>query len=109
MPVVIDSDNVIVCGHTRYKAAQQLGLDCVPCVIAELATWDFELLKEELSGVTSDLREFGFDDLLITNTRALTCANSKLPRISLLPKKLSVARRILTLKNIPTILPTCRI
>lgn len=35
MPVVIDSNNVIVCGHTRYKAAQKLGLDTVPCVIAD--------------------------------------------------------------------------
>ena len=35
VPVVIDKDNVIVCGHTRYKAAKKLGLDTVPCVIAD--------------------------------------------------------------------------
>ena len=35
VPLVIDADNVIVCGHTRYKAAQQLGLDRVPCIVAD--------------------------------------------------------------------------
>ena len=68
MPIVIDADNVIVCGHTRYKAAQKLGLDSVPCVIAddlspeqvkafrladnktaELAEWNAALLAEELN------------------------------------------------------------
>lgn len=88
IPIVIDADNVIVCGHTRYKAAQKLGLDSVPCVVAddlsseqikafrivdnktaELATWDFTKLKEELSGITTDLSDFGFADLLnIGNT-----------------------------------------
>ncbi len=33
-PLVIDKDGVIVAGHTRYKAALQLGLDTVPCVRA---------------------------------------------------------------------------
>ena len=66
-PVVIDSDNVIVCGHTRFKAAQKLGLEKVPCIVAddltpeqikafrlvdnktaELAGWDFEKLDAEL-------------------------------------------------------------
>lgn len=35
VPVVIDKDGVIVCGHTRYKAAKKLKLDTVPCVIAD--------------------------------------------------------------------------
>ena len=34
-PIVIDGNNVIICGHTRYKAAKKLGLDKVPCVIAD--------------------------------------------------------------------------
>ena len=34
-PIVIDKNNVIVCGHTRYKAAIKLGLKTVPCVIAD--------------------------------------------------------------------------
>lgn len=81
VPVVIDSNNVIVCGHTRYKAAQKLGLDVVPCVVAddlteeqikayrladnkvsELAEWDIDLLGEELDGIFDiDMSDFGFD------------------------------------------------
>ena len=29
-PVVVDSDNVIIVGHTRWKAAQKLGLKRLP-------------------------------------------------------------------------------
>ena len=35
VPIVIDADGVIVAGHTRYKAAQKLGLKTVPCVVAD--------------------------------------------------------------------------
>ena len=79
-PIVIDGNNVIICGHTRYKAAQKLGLDVVPCVIAddlteeqikayrladnkvsELAEWDIDLLGEELDGIFDiDMSDFGF-------------------------------------------------
>ena len=81
VPVVIDKDNVIVCGHTRYKAAKKLGLEKVPCVVAddltdeqikayrladnkvsELAEWDIDLLGEELDGIFDiDMTDFGFD------------------------------------------------
>ena len=81
VPIVIDKNGVIVAGHTRYKAAQKLGLEKLPCVIAddlteeqvkafrladnkvgELAEWDFDLLGEELDGIFDiDMSEFGFD------------------------------------------------
>lgn len=35
VPMVITADGEIVCGHTRYKAAASLGLEEVPCVIAD--------------------------------------------------------------------------
>ena len=35
VPIIIDRNNVIVCGHTRLKAAQQLGIDTVPCIRAD--------------------------------------------------------------------------
>lgn len=80
-PIVIDGNNVIICGHTRYKAAQKLGLGVVPCVVAddltdeqikayrladnkvaELAEWDIDLLGEELDGIFDiDMSDFGFD------------------------------------------------
>lgn len=79
VPVVIDKDGVIVCGHTRYKAAKQLGLKEVPCVMAddlspeqikayriadnkvsEFAEWDSDLLSLELDDITDiDMGLFG--------------------------------------------------
>ena len=81
VPIVIDKNGVIVAGHTRYKAAQELGFEKLPCVIAddlteeqvkafriadnkvgEFAEWDFDLLGEELDGIFDiDMSDFGFD------------------------------------------------
>ena len=81
VPIVIDGENVIVAGHTRLQAAKKLGLETVPCVVAddltdaqikafrladnkvsEFATWDFEKLELELADLPElDMREFGFD------------------------------------------------
>lgn len=83
VPVVIDKDNVIVCGHTRYKAAQKLQLASIPCVVADDLTdeqikayrladnkvsedseWDIDLLAEELNGIIDiDMSDFGFLDI----------------------------------------------
>jgi ParB family transcriptional regulator, chromosome partitioning protein len=80
VPIIIDSDNVIVCGHTRLKAAKKLKLQTVPCVRAddlteeqikafrladnktsELAEWDLDLLQSELADIADlDLSLFGF-------------------------------------------------
>lgn len=80
VPIVIDSNNVIVAGHTRYKAAQSLGLQSVPCIVAddlspeqiqayrladnkvaEFAEWDFTALNEELEALADfDMQDFGF-------------------------------------------------
>ena len=81
VPIVIDQNNVIVCGHTRYKASKKLELKTVPCVIAddltedqikafrladnktnELAEWDVDMLMQELSDIDIDMSEFGFID-----------------------------------------------
>ena len=35
VPIVIDKDGVIVAGHTRLTAAKKLGLEEVPCIIAD--------------------------------------------------------------------------
>lgn len=81
-PIVIDKNNVIVCGHTRLLAAKQLGLKEVPCILAddlteeqinayrlvdnktnEFAEWDYELLNEELFNLPSlDMELFGFEE-----------------------------------------------
>ncbi|MBK8915027.1 MAG: ParB N-terminal domain-containing protein [Phycisphaerales bacterium] len=75
-PIVVDGDGVIVCGHTRWKAAQRLGLEKAPVHVArdltpeqirayriadnktnELATWNMELLPLEIA----ELRDAGID------------------------------------------------
>ena len=81
VPIIIDKNNVIVCGHTRYKASKKLKLDTVPCIIAddlteeqikafrladnkvsEKAEWDFDLLDDELKGIFDfDMTDFGFE------------------------------------------------
>ncbi len=81
VPIVVDSEGVIVAGHTRYKAAKKLGLAKVPCIIAddltdeqvrafrladnkvgELATWDLDTLQVELDNIGEiDLSDMGFD------------------------------------------------
>lgn len=81
VPCVISKDNVIVTGHTRIKAAKKLGIETVPCIIAddltddqikafrladnkvaEFSEWDFEKLEIEFEGLTDfDLEDFGFE------------------------------------------------
>ena len=83
VPIVIDSNNEIINGHTRLKAAQKLGLETVPVIVAddltpeqikafrlvdnkvgEIATWDEDALAvelEELKNLDFDMSEFEFE------------------------------------------------
>ena len=80
VPLVIDKNNVIVCGHTRLKAAERLNMASVPCIVAddltddqikafrladnkvsEAASWDYELLNIELEDINLDMEAFGFE------------------------------------------------
>jgi len=83
-PIVVDEAGMIICGHTRWKAAQKLGLDRVPVHVAKdltpeqirayriadnqtasLATWDEDLLPlelAELKALNYDLGLLGFSD-----------------------------------------------
>ena len=82
VPIVIDENYEIVCGHTRWKAAKTIGLDTVPCIMAddlnedqirafrladnktaEMADWDFDLLEMEFNDIDPelfDMSDFGF-------------------------------------------------
>jgi hypothetical protein len=81
VPIVIDKDYVVVSGHTRLKASKLLGLEEVPCIIAddlneeqikafrladnkvgEIAEWNTGLLNEELNDLFKDfdMNRFGF-------------------------------------------------
>jgi ParB-like chromosome segregation protein Spo0J len=81
-PVLIDADGGIIAGHGRVMAAQRLGLEDVPCIIAEgwteaqkrayviadnklalNAGWDNDLIKiefQELESLRFDLSLTGF-------------------------------------------------
>lgn len=83
-PIVVDKDGIILAGHTRYKAACQLGLAEVPVVwasditdlqakgyriadnkTAELSAWDRDGLDaeiKELAGTEIDLNALGVSD-----------------------------------------------
>jgi len=79
VPIVIDQKNEIVTGHTRLKAAEKLGMEKVPCIIAddltpsqikafrlvdnktaEYSDWDIEKLNIELEDLP-ELEDFGFE------------------------------------------------
>lgn len=84
-PIVVDTDMVIVCGHTRLKAAKKLGLKEVPVHIAEdltpeqikafrladnkvgeLASWNGTQLELELGDLTKvnfDMKPFSFEPI----------------------------------------------
>lgn len=83
VPIVVDSNNEIINGHTRFKAAKKLGLETVPVIVAddltpeqikafrladnkvgEIATWDENALAielEELKNLDFDMSEFEFE------------------------------------------------
>ena len=45
-PITIDPNNVIIAGHTRLKAAKQLGMEEVPCIVQNLSEEDAKLRRE---------------------------------------------------------------
>ncbi len=81
-PVLVDGAGVLICGHTRWKAAQKLGLAQIPVLVAsglspeqikafriadnktaEIADWDFKLLPieiNELLAANYDIALLGF-------------------------------------------------
>lgn len=79
-PIVVDAQGVIIVGHTRWKAAQKLGMELVPVHVAsdmtpeqarayriadnrsaEIAEWDMDLLLPEIKA----LEELGLDTSLL--------------------------------------------
>lgn len=91
-PVLVDGERGIIAGHGRVLAARKLGLADVPTIelahlseaqrrayviadnqLAQNAGWDFDLLKLELSDLSSDgfdLALLGFDDELLASLMA---------------------------------------
>lgn len=74
VPIILDKNNVIVAGHTRYKASLKLGLKEVPCIyandlnddqikafriadnkVSDYSLWDNKLLLDELEGLDNNI------------------------------------------------------
>lgn len=86
-PIVVDKNNVIIVGHTRYLAAKKLGLKEVPVKVAtgltpeqvkayrladnktgELTDWDDDLLDDELNDILNiDMSDFGFEESTVSD------------------------------------------
>ena len=83
VPILCDQNLTIIAGHTRWKAAQKLGMTKVPVIViemtdaqrrafsiadnktAEIADWDFPKLGdilEELRSEDIDIKSLGFSD-----------------------------------------------
>lgn len=79
-PIIVDEENIILAGHTRYKALQKLGKKEAEVVVraglsdeqkrkyrildnktTEFADWDFSKLEQELAGLEFGEFDFGFD------------------------------------------------
>lgn len=100
-PIVVDKNNVIIVGHTRYKAAQKLNLKEVPIVVAdklsddqvkayrladnktgENAIWDNKKLIRELDGLSDQLytgfkESSVFEDVLDESDNSPITENNK--------------------------------
>ena len=78
-PIIIDKNNIIICGHTRLESAKRLKYTEVPVIyaddlsdeqikafrladnkVSEISEWDLELLDNELSEIDLDMEQFGF-------------------------------------------------
>lgn len=81
--VKIDEKNMILSGHGVIEALKRLGLTKVPCIrkvgltddeksaflhtdnkISELSIWDFDVLREDFSRISIDMKQFGFDNIM---------------------------------------------
>ena len=74
-PIIANADQTILAGHTRWKAAKQIGLETVPVVYVDLSPVDAELLMiadnklgekadwntDQLSDLLTGLKEQGED------------------------------------------------
>ena len=83
VPIVIDRDFVIVKGHTRYYAAQDLGMEKIPSIVSsndketndldrladnklqEMSLWDYGALRYELEGMEDFMAATGLDFHLV--------------------------------------------
>lgn len=81
-PVIIDENNMILCGHGRIEAAKRAGFEKVPFrrithltdeqkrayiladnKLSDMGDWDMDMLNIELEKISLDMEQFGFDSI----------------------------------------------
>lgn len=88
VPILIDKNNIIICGHTRLEASKLIKLKEIPCIVvedlneeqikafrivdnkvSEFSSWDYEKLVKELKDIDDDfIKELNMiEDLDITD------------------------------------------
>lgn len=103
MPLLIDTDDVIIAGHGRIEAAISLGFDVAPCMIARgwtdeqkrayaladnklglNSTWDDELLRAELTDLmkVTGIDEIGFSAKEVESLIGITAAGAGASQLS---------------------------
>lgn len=100
-PITIDKNNVIITGHIRLKAALQLGMEEIPCVVQDLSeedaklariidnksheysTWNVDKLHQELNSINLDMKTTFFtpnrDRKFFTENKMLIFGNNEIP------------------------------
>ena len=129
VPIVVDKNNVVICGHTRLKAVKKLGWNSVPCLIAddltdeqikafrladnkvsEQAEWDFDLLDEEINEILNlDMGEFGFEFEEPSNATPKEKKNERLRTDEAYNLRLFDPERCVGKYQIPTLEPCYKI
>ena len=118
VPVLVDAEGTVLAGHARIEAAKRLGIDLVPVIriehlteaqmrayviadnrLAELASWNSDLLAEELTfladiNVDFDVEVTGFEiaeiDLLIETVKSEPDQDDQVPEPN--PEQPTVSR-----------------
>lgn len=103
VPIIINKDNIILAGHTRFEAAKTLQMEKVPCYVIEdldeakerafriadnktneFADWDYSLLQVEIEELYRmdckgfELTSTGFD---LSDIESLCCRADSLEQV----------------------------
>lgn len=83
-PLVLDKNNIIVCGHARYEAAATLGISSIPCEMAD------DLTEEQINAyrlLDNEIAAQGYDDPIKRHNEVL-----KLPGFDFKPFNVDIPK-----------------
>lgn len=92
-PLVLDKNNVIVCGHARYEAAASLGIENVPCEMAS------SLTEEQINAyriLDNEIAAQGFTDHVKRQAEI-----AKIPTFDFTPFNITLPKLEIEVKDLP--------